>query len=336
MTENKKPKGKGKNSGKLIGEVAQVDLIMFEWFYRKIPTKDLQTLFNISESTVSKIVKNYKFEADEELRSLRLSDRLRERTNWKSGKDSKIHKDRTGDKFLTSQGYEIEITNYILSGECEYQFTHDRRYTFKSSYNQIKKGINYPFHPTAYGVGYMGVGNHKGGRSKSVKKYDVWKGMFQRSYCKKVHARKPHYIGCSVDERWHNFQDFGEWYDKNWKDYMVGWELDKDIIKRGNKVYGPDTCAFVPVEINLLLTRNKARRGKYPIGVFYDNGRFRSSVSINKVQKYFGSYDTPEEAFKVSKEEKEKYIKQKADEWKDLIDPRVYDSLYNYQVEITD
>ncbi len=28
--------------------------------------------------------------------------------------------------------------------------------------------------------------------------------------------------------------------------------------------------------------------------------------------------------------------KEVADKWRDLIDPRVYDVLYNYQVEITD
>ena len=37
--------------------------------------------------------------------------------------------------------------------------------------------------------------------------------------------------------------------------------LDKDILVRGNKLYSPDTCLFVPQEINNLLTvQNK--RGK--------------------------------------------------------------------------
>ena len=33
---------------------------------------------------------------------------------------------------------------------------------------------------------------------------------------------------------------------------------------------------------------------------------------------------------------KEGYIKKVADEWRPLIKPRVYDAMYNYQVEITD
>lgn len=45
---------------------------------------------------------------------------------------------------------------------------------------------------------------------------------------------------------------------------------------------------------------------------------------------------TPEEAFAVYKREKEKYIKEVANKWKDQIDPRVYESLMNWTIEITD
>ena len=51
---------------------------------------------------------------------------------------------------------------------------------------------------------------------------------------------------------------------------------------------------------------------------------------------YLGTFNTPEEAFCAYKEVKEAYIKDVADKWKDRIDPRVYDALMNYQVEITD
>ena len=60
------------------------------------------------------------------------------------------------------------------------------------------------------------------------------------------------------------------------------------------------------------------------------------------ISKYEGksfetnSFDTPEEAFYVYKEAKEAYIKEVANKWKDQIDPKVYDALMKYQVEITD
>jgi hypothetical protein len=40
--------------------------------------------------------------------------------------------------------------------------------------------------------------------------------------------------------------------------------------------------------------------------------------------------------FSLYKTAKEKYIKEVADNWKDLIDPRVYEAMYKYEVKITD
>ena len=53
----------------------------------------------------------------------------------------------------------------------------------------------------------------------------------------------------------------------------------------------------------------------------------------NKQSEHF---KTPEEAFYVYKEAKETYIKEVANRWKDQIDPRVYEALMKYEVEITD
>ena len=72
---NQKKKGKGKNSDKLIGEVSQVDLIMLEWFYQKIPFSEIIKYFNISEGTLTKIIKHYGFTSDKELVSKRKSNR---------------------------------------------------------------------------------------------------------------------------------------------------------------------------------------------------------------------------------------------------------------------
>lgn len=49
-----------------------------------------------------------------------------------------------------------------------------------------------------------------------------------------------------------------------------------------------------------------------------------------------GNYATAEEAFYAYKEAKESYIKEVANKWKDQIDPKVYNALMNWEVEITD
>ena len=48
------------------------------------------------------------------------------------------------------------------------------------------------------------------------------------------------------------------------------------------------------------------------------------------------SFNLTPRAKKAYKTAKEFYIKEVADKWKDKIDPRAYDALYKYQVEITD
>ena len=53
-------------------------------------------------------------------------------------------------------------------------------------------------------------------------------------------------------------------------------------------------------------------------------------------EKYLGRFVTPEEAFQAYKQAKEAYIKEVAEEWRDSIDPRVYESLTNWVIEITD
>ena len=52
--------------------------------------------------------------------------------------------------------------------------------------------------------------------------------------------------------------------------------------------------------------------------------------------KYLGRYNTPENAFEVYKQFKEKYIKEIADYYKEQIPKKLYDGMCKYQVEITD
>ena len=49
-----------------------------------------------------------------------------------------------------------------------------------------------------------------------------------------------------------------------------------------------------------------------------------------------GEFSTPEEAFYAYKKYKENVIKEVADKYKPLIPGKVYEALYNYEVDITD
>ena len=185
---------------------------------------------------------------------------------------------------------------------------------------------------TVYNVGFIGEGNYKITKNNQrTKASSVWKGMLQRCY--KRMDKWESYEHVTVCEEWYNFQNFAEWFENN---YVEGWHLDKDILVKGNKVYSPDTCCFVPGEINYLFIKCDKKRGKCPIGVSFVHNKFQ--VTLRKYGKTYnlGRYNTSEEAFEIYKEAKEKYIKDIANEWKDLISDKVYEAMYNYKVEITD
>ena len=59
-------------------------------------------------------------------------------------------------------------------------------------------------------------------------------------------------------------------------------------------------------------------------------------ISINGKQKRLGCYKNPIDAFNAYKRGKERFIKIKAEEYKDTLDPIVFDALIKYEVDIND
>ena len=165
--------------------------------------------------------------------------------------------------------------------------------------------------------------------------YALWYSMISRCYSPKSHKRTLTYVDCSVCEEWHTFSNFEKWYNEN---YIENGHLDKDILIKGNKCYSPETCSFVPREINNLIENVRNKRGKTPMGVFERCGKFLSYVRVNNKRIYLGTYDTKEQAFFRMKEEKEKFIKEMAKKYYNLgkISLRTYNALMNYEIDITD
>ena len=164
--------------------------------------------------------------------------------------------------------------------------------------------------------------------------YVTWLEMLRRCYSPIFQKRNPTYIGCTVDPQWYSLSAFTEWALDN--GYEKGLQLDKDILSPGNKIYGPDTCIFVPNEINKLLTINKSNTNGLPVGVRKKSNTTKYSAEGRKDNKFhhIGNYDTPElahEAYKRFKRNcilvyKERYDKQYL---KDALQ-RVHDNLEEY------
>lgn len=195
-----------------------------------------------------------------------------------------------------------------------------------------------PYKITVQGIGWIGEGDAT--RTTEPHIYNRWKAMLSRVKGRPNHVSNERYTNVTVCERWKNFQFFCEDFKSMEHSGREGFELDKDLTVPNSKIYSPETCAFVPKEVNsLLLTTNKIR-GKHPVGVHEKNSKNKTffCAGIRKwgVKKSIslGSYDTPELAFSAYKKAKEDYIKEVAERHfqKGNISEKIYNNLINWEI----
>ena len=254
---------------------------------------------------------------------------------------------RTWEEGYNNFGSKMVIVEYRGALDIDVYFP-KYNWIFKNArYDNFKRGnVKCPYEKRYFGIGYLGEGKYKVKiNGKQTKCFDAWYSMLTRCYNSKLHEKRNTYIDCEIDKEWHNYTNFGNWFINNY--YEIEGQkicLDKDILNKGNKIYSPENCIFVPERINTLFTKRDKSRGDYPVGVYYNkqHEKFMAQCSIydfkenKKKQKFLGYYNTPEQAFKTYKQFKEQYIKQVADYYKDQIPQELYNALYNYEVDIDD
>ena len=247
---------------------------------------------------------------------------------------------RTGEVSYNKFGSKIIITNYKNCNDIDIYFPEYKWTKKHTQYNYFMNGtVKSPYEPRVYGVGYIGEGKYNVSiNGKHTKSYKTWNHMLERCYDSKYIQKHPTYEQSKVHESWHNFQNFAGWFEKNY--YKVEkqiMDIDKDILCKGNKIYSPDTCIFVPQNINKLFIKADGRRGDFPVGVSsYYNKKYVAHCRTNTKLKHLGYYDTPQEAFQVYKNFKEQYIKEVAEEYKNVIPQKLYEAMLRYEIEIDD
>lgn len=251
--------------------------------------------------------------------------------------------DRTGEQFKTNEGYIVEVIKYNNCLDILVQFQDEYKAIVHTTINNCKNGqVKNPYHPSVYGVGYIGVGKYKSRENCNKKDnnyYEDWLDLLKRGFDDKYKEKRPTYKDVTVNEECFCLQNFGVWWENNY--YEIEGEqmcIDKDILCKGNKEYSFNTMIFVPQRINSLFVKRDACRNDLPIGVSYhkETNKYMARCQTLEHQKYLGLYNTPEEAFIAYKKFKEQYIKQVADEYKDKIPQRLYDAMYAWTVEIDD
>ena len=253
------------------------------------------------------------------------------------------YKDCVGVVCKSLNSGDFKIVKYNDNRNVEVQFL---KTGFETSVHlvQVKRGnVKDPYLPSVYGVGVSGNKYPIRANGVITKEYTLWYSMLSRCYNDAYKKHRPTYEGCEVSENFKSYEYFYEWCHE-----QIGFgndgngnpfQLDKDLLIKGNKVYSEDSCVFLPREINQLLVKRENMRGKYLIGVHWCNINkvFVAQASKNKGKsEYLGSFNTEIEAFKAYKTAKENFIKEQASKWKSQIDERAYLALINYEVHIDD
>ena len=238
-------------------------------------------------------------------------------------------KDCVGKICKSKSSGEFKILKYNDAKDVEIQFL-KTGYETVARLGHIKSGsVKDPYLPSVCGVGVLGNKYPSEINGVKTKEYVLWKHMLERCYSDTYKKQQPTYEGCEASENFKSYEHFYEWCQNQIGFGNRDWQLDKDLLIKGNKIYGENTCVFIPREINSLLVKSAASRGEYLIGVCWckRDKAFIARVRKNKGRsEYLGLFNTEIEAF----------VKEQANKYKSQIDPRAYSALMNYTVEITD
>ena len=214
-------------------------------------------------------------------------------------------------KFNNSQNVEIEFI--------------DTKFRTITSAGHIRSGlIKDPFFPYLHGRGYMGESHRT--NTDDLTPFKFWRHMMDRCYQEGYSSS--YYDKVEVCEEWYNFTTFKTWFKEH---YVVGFELDKDILQKGieNKIYSPNTCVFLPKEINCAITTHK-NKFNLPTGIrLSDNNKY--DCKIHYKNTYINKrFDTLEEAVEFYNYNKRKIIESLIEKYKDQLEDRAIDGLRNY------
>ena len=194
-----------------------------------------------------------------------------------------------------------------------------------------------------YGVGINDFDGIVFSNNKSIPEYRIWHDMLQRCYSKKKQKNFSTYTEIFVEDYLLHFANFYNFIRRlkgfNQRDEKGKvFEMDKDLLIKGNKIYSRSSICFLPSEVNKFLTKSNKSRGNCPIGVSYNKcvGKYVAYINLEGKLKHLGCFNNQHDAFHTYKLAKEDAARRLAEKYKNSIDQRVFDALLNFVVEETD
>ena len=186
-----------------------------------------------------------------------------------------------------------------------------------------------------YGVGINDADYHvhrsiNGKREWVCNYYKTWADMLQRCYSEAKHKRRPTYKDCEVFREWLTFSKFKEWMEyQDWDNK----ELDKDLIKAGNREYCPEYCVFIHSKVNSFTIDSGSVRGNSLIGTSWHKRdlvfqAYCNNSFVRRTREHLGYFTDEIQAHLVWKSRKRELAIQLANS-EYVTDERVAQALIN-------
>lgn len=241
---------------------------------------------------------------------------------------------KVGVEVLTNSGWKGVVTKYKDAHNVTVKWQ-DGSSSVHAAANLRSGGVKPLYQPSVFGVGYLGYGKYV--YTTSCKRKEDWQEFVdERVYFFWVKLldrlfnadgpRNRNYSECSIVEEWLNFQNFALWAEDQPYKYFEDSCLDKDLLVKGNKVYGPETCCFLPNSVNVFISSSYNKVSGLPEGVTVILPRV-PNAKIGYVarchflgsREYLGYFDCPYEAGEVYYKRKLEAAEALAEKYKGLI-----------------
>lgn len=194
--------------------------------------------------------------------------------------------------------------------------------------------------PSVCGVGYGVL------RSDSKKaSFKAWHNMLNRCYSYDKVDKYITYGDCEVCDHWKNFRNFDAWYITTFPEGVdIKFELDKDMQIKGNRIYSPETCIWIPKKINQYINDVKGAhsvtgyKGVSPIsktGIDVIEGKYEVRCADGKGKRvYLGTVTDLEVGSKMYIEYKQSQLRLLAKEYlnKGLIPEEIFDIICRHEI----
>lgn len=182
--------------------------------------------------------------------------------------------------------------------------------------------------------------------------YSHWQSMIIRTLDENISDITRWYKNVVVCDEWVWFNNFKEWFDLNY--YSIEgqrMELDKDLFCEGlgleTKKYSPETCCFLPKDLNNILTNRRNNRSishdgtVLPCNVHEVKNKnvYKYNVAVRlgkdrngyEIRKYSPVVDTIEEAWMDAYILKREAVFDRAEKYKEYLPKEVYQALLQYE-----